>query len=175
MITVIPYKPDNLGAAYNEVMEKAADWVLFLDHDILTLNPNWYKICMNAIKNLGHKAGFISCLTNRIGCHWQKATNYDIGVDLDNDDIEYHIKKAKEIDQKHHGQIYEPGPHGPLSGFFILTHKQAWKDAGGFKDGFLTVDNDYDEKIKAAGYKRYILKDLYYYHVYTKKGLWNEC
>ena len=57
MDMVIPYRPGNLGAAYNEAMAKADDWVLFLDDDFLLLNPKKYDICIDAIRQVGHKAG----------------------------------------------------------------------------------------------------------------------
>lgn len=169
MQVVIPYKPGDLGECYNEYMSKAEDWVLFLDHDVLLLNPHWYKICMNVINQWGHNAGFITCVTNRIGCRWQKA-----GSDIQNDDIKYHLNFAKNLYLEHGNDSNEILQNSsPLSGFFILTHKEAWEKSGRFKSGFLTVDNDYDNKIQTAGYKRVIIPGLYCYHMYTIKGLFN--
>lgn len=166
----IPFRPGKqLGEYMNDYMEHAEDWVLFIDHDILLLNPFWYYICEDAIKQVGHQAGFITCKTNRIGCHWQRQE----GIEMSNNDIEYHIKKSKEIYNLNKGKIFEPDNHGAFSGFFILTHKQAWKDAGKFNSGW-KVDNWYDEAIRKIGYKRYVMQDLYCYHLYTLKRKFYE-
>ena len=66
----IPYLPNKeLGRAYNEAMETVRSWVMFIDSDVfLRTQPKWYDICMEAIRRVGHDAGFITCVTNRIGC-----------------------------------------------------------------------------------------------------------
>jgi len=164
---VIPYSLDgNLGAEYNRIMENIKDWVLFLDHDILILNKHWYRACVDAINRHGHKAGWISCMTNRIYCPDQKC-----GVDVNNDNICFHIDVANGLWSKHNNKTYPPNSGVPFSGFFILTHKKAWEDAGGFTDGFLGVDNDYYNKITGKGYETYIMPGIYSYHIYNKKSL----
>jgi glycosyltransferase involved in cell wall biosynthesis len=170
----IPYKKDKLlGQAYNEAMETVKDWCLFIDHDVLMVNPLWYDMCCDAIDKIGYKAGWITATTNRIGCHWQQAGNYGIPVNKEEDDIKYHITLSKLIYTKNGNDIYEPGPYAPFSGFFILTHKAAWEAAGGFADKW-NCDNNYDLAIQKAGYGRYVMTGLYCYHLYTGKGIWNE-
>ena len=162
----IPYRPGKqLGECMNDYMQHVEDWVLFLDHDVFLLNPHWYDMCINIIKEVGYKAGWISCKTNRIGCHWQRQE----GIDNNNNDMGYHLHKAKEIYDAFGNELFEPANYGPFSGFFILTHKAAWLDAGKFNKGWL-VDNPYSDAIQSAGYKRYIMKGLYCYHLYTFKG-----
>lgn len=165
----IPYEPGKqLGSAYNRAMETVEDWVLFLDHDVLLLNPNWYNACLAAIETVGHDAGWITCVTNRIGCRRQKSVPPG-----DHDDIVKHLAYAKQLWNVHGNKLeQEIGTQSPFSGFFILTHKKAWQDVGGFKDGFTTVDNDYHKRLHQAGYALYVMPGIYVYHVYTRKGLW---
>lgn len=161
----IPFEPGKqLGFAYNRAMETIKDWVLFLDHDVLLCNPAWYTICQEAIKQVGHKAGFITCMTNRIGNSAQQDTR------CRGHDIKQHLLHSVALQMTHKGKLQETSiTDTPFSGFLILTHKQAWKDAGGFTDGFLGVDNAYYRAVSNAGYKTYIIRGLYAYHIYRLK------
>lgn len=161
-----------IGKAYNDLMEKyVEDWVIFIDHDVLLVNPLWHDICMATIKKVGHAAGLISCFTNRIGCRFQKAP----GVDRKIDDIRYHRDYARKLYQKNEGKIKDLtlASGGRYSGMFILTHKQAWKDSGGFNEsaGFFNVDCRYYTAIKNAGYRIYRMDALYVYHGYFREVL----
>ena len=148
---IIPWGPDkNLGATYNRLMETVDDWVCFLDHDILHVNPSWYHMCIAAASTLGHRAGWITGVTNRIACPYQRCSDAPKG-----DDIIEHMRYAKQRHNKHQANVHMIDPKNiqlPFSGFMILTHKKAWEDAQGFKDGFLGVDNDYHQKLITAGY-----------------------
>lgn len=161
---VIPYHPGNLGQSYNVTMKRAEGWVLFLDHDILMLRPEWYQMCLDAINQVGEKAGWISGVTNRIVCPDQHRP-----LVVDNDDIEKHAEFSNTLFDAHGSELIKPTTDVPFSGFFILTHKKAWQDAGGFCDGFLGVDNDYYKKLIDKGYETYIMPGLYMYHIYKKK------
>ena len=80
---IIPWRASKkLGECMNDAMEKVDDWVLFMDHDVLQLNPKWYLVCQEVIEKVGHAAGWISCLTNAIGCHWQRYADIDTVTDL---------------------------------------------------------------------------------------------
>jgi GT2 family glycosyltransferase len=148
--------------------EWSTEWNLFIDRDVLILGDNWYDVCLKAIDKFGTTAGWITCMTNRIGCHWQKEDS-----DQNNDDIRYHLKKAKELSIKNKDMYFEPENYAPFSGHFILTNKTAWKDVGGFQQGW-GCDNDYDIKLRDKKYKRIVMKELYVYHMYSIKGLWND-
>jgi hypothetical protein len=162
----IPYKlGGNLGECYNDIMSDADDWVLFVDHDILLLRPQWYQCCIDAINQVGYKAGWISAVTNRIWC-----TDQLRAPAVDHDNIMEHIKFSNLLWNKHKGIIRKPTSGKPFSGFFILTHKEAWKKVGGFTDGFLGVDNDYYNKLLVHGYNTYIMPGVYSYHIYRNKG-----
>lgn len=162
----IPYEPGKqLGFAYNRAMQTVSDWALFLDHDVLLCNPEWYSICQKTIRRVGHSAGFITCVTNRIGCSHQQKGSFP------GDDIKKHISVAASLYLAHNDTLYETASKdSPFSGFFILTHKQAWKDAGGFINGFLGVDNAYYHALHNLNYKTYVMLELYAYHIYRRKS-----
>lgn len=174
----IPYEPNKeLGKAYNLAMESVNDWVLFMDHDILHLNPYYHDVCLAVIEKIGHEAGWVTCMTNRIACEaqWDREAPK-------NDDVMQHMKHAKkrwkeygpELTEMNGDMTHKGRRFAGFSGFFMLTHKQAWKKVGGFKDGFLGVDNDYYEKLIKNGYKTYVMPGIYVYHIYRNKGKWTE-
>ena len=174
---IIPYAPDgNIGFAYNREMERVDDWVIFIDHDIFLANPLWYDISLAAIRKMGHAAGFITCYTNNIGCRLQRAPHVEKG----NHDISYHRQIAKRLYDENRGKVQDLShtKGARFSGMFILTHKAAWEAAGKFREGgatlntrFFGVDVDYFTKIKRAGYRVCIMKDLYVYHGYFRETL----
>lgn len=157
---------NKLGSAYNRAMETVKDWALLLDHDIFLVNHTWHATCLDAIKSLGHRAGWISCRTNAVACPHQVIKGH-----LKNHDLNYHTEIAKKREIDYPG-VYTDVTDAivPLSGFFILTHRKAWEDAGGFPEGFLGVDNQYHRRLAKAGYRVFVMEELYCYHRY--KRLW---
>lgn len=168
---IIPYGNNgDLGAAYNRAMERAKDWVCFFDHDILQVNPNWYKIITDAIEKIGRGAGFLTATCNAIACSEQLRKEAPAGHDIID-----HMNFAKRVQQKYGTTPAQIDPRKmqiPFSGFMIATHKGAWRAAGGFKSGFLGVDNHYHIAIANAGYSSWILPGLYMYHIYHAKMKW---
>ena len=62
---IIPWTLSNdVAKAYDDIMRSVEDWCLILDHDVLMLNPDWYRICCRAVKELGHKTGWITGRTS---------------------------------------------------------------------------------------------------------------
>lgn len=169
---IVPWgQTDNLGSHYNRLMQNVDDWVCFIDHDILMLNPSWYHMCLNAIKKVGHTAGWITGVTNAIACPSQ----LDFSAPK-NDDMTTHMRRAKQLYDKHGNKLEMMDPKTirlEFSGFMILTHKEAWERTTGFCDGFLGVDNEYYRKITNLGYDTYVMPGLYMYHLYGTKKLWN--
>jgi GT2 family glycosyltransferase len=164
---VIVYAPgQRVGYAYNREMRRIDDWVVFIDYDVLLLNPHWYDICVNAIDQVGRDAGWITCYTNRIGCRTQA-----LGIDdVESHDIQYHKEIAKHMYASKRGSIRDiTKVTGQLSGMFIMTNKRAWEAVGGFKEsGFYGVDNDYSRRLRHKGFKLYLMEDLYVYHSYFR-------
>lgn len=164
----IPWDEDrNLGAAYNRAMSRrGVDWMLFIDHDVLLLNARWYHHCKQLIAVYGKSLGFGTCWTNQINCHAQRLPKI---IEKRRFDINYHCTIAEEIEAKASGKHREfTDDKYPFSGFFMLTHKEAWKKVGGFKDGFLGVDNAYFSAVQKAGYKTVRMNGLYVFHRYAR-------
>ena len=183
----IPWEPGKrLGFAINRAMDTVRDWVLILDHDVfLSLNPNWYEICQNAIEKVGHGAGWITCTTTNIGNPSQKAAfnidpnDFPYMPNFGTTDIDMHFKLAQDIYRANKGKVVditELSKKRKLSGFFILTHKTAYekvkKNYGLPDDKFLGWDNYYADRLMNCGYKLYIMKDLYVWHGYRR--LWKN-
>lgn len=170
---IVPWgRTKNLGSHYNRLMGTVKDWVCFLDHDILMLNPNWYHMCIHAVEALGHYAGWITGMTNAIACPFQ----FDLSAPKNSNMVD-HMRHAKKRYNQHGERLQMIDPDKiPLefSGFMILTHKTAWEEAGGFDDGFLGVDNFYHKKLLKAKYTTYVMPGLYMYHLYGTKNLWNS-
>ena len=158
--------PLKIQDEYNRYMEQAEDWVCFIDSDAMFLHPKWNTILLRAIKNLGKEAGFITCMTNRIG--------HDHLRDLrapTSDDIQEHTLYAIANEQKNRNIYINTKKLNPLSGHMILTHKKAWEKSGGFRTynkGFLGVDNNYYRDVRKVGYETYIMMDMYIYHRYNR-------
>lgn len=173
LIATIPYLPGgDLGKAYNQIMERAEDWVLFMDQDLFLLNPNWYEICLRAIKLYGKEAAWITCRTNRIGRTEQRLLNAPKSNDIDE-----HRRMALKVWRENlmsMTDITDLPPGHLASGFFMLTNRRVWMEVGGFKEGFLGVDNDYHVKIREAGYRLIRLGGLYVYHHYSRDWFWPD-
>lgn len=161
----IPYQLNKqLGQAYNRIFETVDDWVLIIDHDILLMNPNWCQMCLDTIGAVGHKAGWITCRSNtgrkeqKVGCNNEQ-----------HHDMKYQLNICRDRYQQNKGAINDVTETcEKFAGNFILTHKKAWEDAKGFKDGFLGIDFDYYYRLRRAGYRFYVMEDLYVYHHYKR-------
>lgn len=159
----IPYEPcHQLGRAYNRAMDYAEDWVLLLDHDTFLCNPNWYEMCLHAIVSVGHKAGWITAVCNRAANFDQQAQGAPTGEDL-----REHTAFARTLFDKYGTELVEP-KNTTFTGFFILTHKAAWQAVEGFDYEF-HVDGRYAKRLEDAGYKFYVMKGLYLYHMQEEK------
>ena len=168
----IPYAPkehnQNLGWAYNNFMRLLCDedWACFLDHDAMFTTSTWYKTIENAIKDTEY--GLIYCMTNRINPTVQKFQN----VDEDNHDIKYHRKVGKKSEDKYGHEVipYDMSTYLP-SGVCIIISQRAWRETPyGFKDGFLSVDNDIARQCREVGVKVGLMRGLYTYHWYRGDG-----
>jgi len=166
---MIPYDTTgHLATAYNRAMSRAtSEWVLFIDHDLFICNRHWYQMSCEAIKKLGHKTGWISAVTNRIGNPEQKVEGAPLGHDLQD-----HCKFARTQYLKYGHGVERC--RGAMSGFWILTNKTAWKKCGGFDEGrkrLFGVDNRYSQALSRAGFAHYKMPGLYCYHIYRQKKI----
>ena len=162
----------NIGATYNKFMEMVSndDWVCFLDHDAMFTTHNWYKMLeqvVSRIEEVNLSIGLLTGVTNRIG-NDEQIIFEKTSPEAQNHDMYFHRKIGYERMLKH--GIYRREAKIVISGIVMLTSKKVWSECGGFKDGFLGVDNDYDKKVRSAGYKTVILDGLYLYHWYRADG-----
>ena len=169
--TYIPYAPkekdQNLGWAYNNFMEIIGDddWVCFLDHDAMFTTKHWYHQLTDVV-NKYPDIGVFSCMTNRIGNYPQKLQ----GINDNNHDIKYHRLIGKELYDTCYDEIVTEHLHHLISGVIILISKKTWNTVGGFKDGFLGVDNDIHRKCINHNIPVGIMSGVYTYHWYRGDG-----
>jgi len=148
------------GAWLNILMESApCEWVMFHDHDIFLANPRWFDIVCSNIEKVPD-AGLLTCMTNRLG-NQQQLVPVARGL---KEDFYDHWTVARMIENNE-----SPIEATRLiSGIVMVTNKTAWRAAGGFRagGGIIGVDTTYHGKIAAAGFKVYIMTNLYVYHKY---------
>lgn len=165
----IPYATDgNLGAEYNRIVAASAEpWILFLDHDVLLLNPHWHLICQRAIAD-HPAAGLFTCLTNRIGGPKQQARGCPPG-----DDILLHRRFAKELFSSR-GFSCTRIPGKNCSGMLLLVSKAAHAAAGGFPGkGLFGEDWGFGRRLDDKGIDVMRMDGLYVYHVKDRTdGSW---
>lgn len=170
----IPWEPGRrLGKACNRMFETVEDWGLILDWDVMLLDIGWYDKCLQAIEQVGEKAGLISCVTNRIGCPLQKANIPR--AEANSDDLRIQGPVAQ-----FHSGFYGFGGRPAiidvtdsshkLSGMFFLTRRKVWDEVGGVPDDkFIGMDNYYHDRVKEAGYRIYVMQNLYVFHNYQRQ------
>lgn len=163
----IPYSTNrNIGAYYNSVMENLpndTDFACFVDGDTIFTTSNFGDQIADVIKKYPDNR-FFTCYTNRVG---NKSQVYPF-VEKDNNDIQYHRNLGKMMQEQYWNQCSElPSDNGALmSGFMILVRKDLWKEVGGFKNGMLSVDNDFHLKCIAINEPLLIMSGVYLYHWY---------
>lgn len=173
--TYIPFAPKdkkaNLGWAYNNFMSKLDDddWALFLDHDATFTVKQWYSQIEDIIEK-NNEFGAFTSLMNRVGNRFHIPNN----IDSNNHDILYHRKIGKIIHDKHTHDVVDM-PHNNfsvfLSGVLILVSKKTWKKIGGFKEGFLGVDNCFHVDCLYNDIRVGLMNGVYLYHFYRADGV----
>jgi GT2 family glycosyltransferase len=179
----IPFDPEaNLGREYNRLMrESQREWVLFLDHDALILNPHWHYLCREAITRVP-AAGIFTALTGNIGSSAQLLK----WAPSPQDSIPAHQEIALKLWRKR-GTGLTDITEDSISGFFLLTSRTAWEKAGGFPEpGLFGVDREYRRRVVAAGLRVFRIDGIYVFHLRdrsrgswipgmkTSKELWDE-
>lgn len=142
------------------------DWACFLDHDAMFTTPDWYVQLEDIVEGLSvlhPDAGLLTAVTNRIGNAEQllfEKTSREAQIH----DIYFHRQVGKKIQSAFMTRLKEA--NCSISGVVLLISKAVWKRAGGFKEGFLGIDNDMDKKVRETGSKVYIMLGVYVYHYY---------
>lgn len=164
----IAYDTDkNLGRSYNQCVQllEDDDWFVFLDHDALFVQRDWYLYLRRIIKD-NSQYDLFTCSTNRIGCPWQRIQ----GIDYDNHDIRYHKEIGRQLLEKDLNIIDVTSASVKLSGVVMISNKKSWDKVGGAKDGFLGVDNNLHDKYREKDMKVGFIPSLYVYHFYRGDG-----
>ncbi len=167
LICLTPYSSDypscNLGAVYNEAMERLAedDWACLLDHDACFTTSSWFSVIEELISVVPENS-LLTVSTNRVGSEWQLVT----GIEPNNHDFKYHRSIGSNLEEQYGLKIEEVTSLSPLSGVVMILSKRTWINMGGFCDGFLGVDTDAHRRIAGIGGKVFLIPGLYVYHWY---------
>lgn len=154
----------NIGRGYNEEMELVPDgsWVCFTDGDTCQLITD-YGVHLERYIAKYPDVGIFTCMTNRVG-QWFHLLKGRID---NNHDMLYHKRLASELVERSQLRLeLLSDKNAPLSGVLMLINKDAWKQAGGFREGCLGVDNYIHQDCLDAGIKVGLMQDFYIYHFY---------
>lgn len=162
-----PYIKNNLGAAYNHycnLVPNDDDWITMMDGDTMQLYTDWAEKWFSILEN-NPDAGIISCMTNRIGCPIQKINSM-----FNEKDLVVHTNFANNLFDKYQYSVKKINPSNIrsnccLSGFFFSFKKSTWKTVDGFKNGILSVDYNFFDKV-IKHHPCYIAQGFYVLHYY---------
>lgn len=147
-----------------ENLPNDTDFACFVDGDTIFTTPNFGDQIADVVKKYP-ECGFFTCYTNRVGY----APQIYPFVDKNNNDIAYHRKVGKSLQDEYWDKCEPLSPnskHGLLSGVMMLIRKNLWREVGGFKNGMLSVDNDFHAKCIDKGKVVYLMLGVYIYHWY---------
>jgi len=159
----------NLGKAYNDAFKKvgANDWICFTDLDAVH-TTHFAPLYMEHVIKDNPSYSLFTAVTNRVFNKEQVPFPEYWQVD----GMNFHRLTGEQL-WKDKGVLVTDAK-SLISGVVILTSKKAWKACGGFKDGMLGVDNEYDKSIRAAGLKTGIMQGIYVQHFYRNGDTWNK-
>ena len=184
ILDIIPYSTDkNLGKAYNDAFRNTSDEVThicFRDGDTCWLTPD-YGVHLAEYVRL-HPDAVLTCWTNRINERAEQQSKLVVDVEEDMTivkanvrdiyDIDEHIKISESFKPK----LYNVTPlNGFVSGFCMVIPRSVWvnhkfaeqqvySDRG--PTNMLGVDNDFTNRIRAAGIPVLRMDGLYIWHTY---------
>lgn len=156
--THVPYRDDaNLGRACNDFMALLApdDWAIFLDHDAMPTTGQWFRQFEEAIAFLPEAGAFVA-MTNRSAAPWQCCG------DRKNNDIAWHRKYGKE--RLGVRTLLDVSNTKGWAGCLFAVSKVAWRECGGFADGFGCVDHSLHFGLQRIGRKVWMHQGLYCFH-----------
>ena len=160
--TLAPFSlSKNLGAAYNDAIRRfdADDWLIVKDTDVLFLTPDTARHIHEYTQRYPD-AGLLTCYTNRVANREQLLGGRFLNID----NMRYHLSMAK-IQERNLYQVKVL--ERPISGFVMVIKKATW-DLVQFSENMkcLGVDNDYDERLRAAGFSILLMQGVYVWHTY---------
>ena len=172
ILDIIPYSTEkNLGKAYNEAMALLPEGshACFRDGDTCWLTPDYGQHLAEYVRL--YPNAILTCWTNRINEKAEQQAWNGKGI-RDCTDMIDHLKKA----EYYKGYLYLATPlHGFVSGFVMVVPKSVWnthkfaekqvyEDRG--PHNLLGVDNDFTNRVRAAGVPVLRMDGLYIWHTY---------
>lgn len=163
---ISPYRSDkDIGRANNECIERlgrVGDWICLTDADAMPMLPDYGTQIEEIIQGEGKRFGLIGCMTNRLGMPTQLHNG-----EFSNDwDIRNHRNIAQEIREQYGGHVEQVRKNEYIAGLFMLFPYAVWKKVGGFKEGSITTDVDFNRRVRACGGNRGLARGLYLFHAY---------
>lgn len=163
----IPFSLEkNLGKAYNQEMSiiPDGDSACFVDGDTLFLTPDFGEI-INEYARI-YPDAVLTCRTNRIH---EKATE-QLDKSIPSTDIKDHLKVKQ-------GVTTATPIQGSVSGFLLVVPKSVWNkhkftEENIYRPGtpnLLGVDNEFTNRIRAAGIPVLRMDGVYIWHTYRLK------
>ena len=167
---IIPYSIDkNLGKAYNQAMILIpdGDTVCFRDGDTCWLTPDYGMILAEYVNQYPNTV--LTCRTNRI----HSSSIQGVPSMWSEKNMDEHIKMA----QQYKSELYTATPVlSTVSGFCLVIPKYIWNEhkfaeSQPYEDrkhvpNMLGVDNDWCNRIRAAGVPILLMNGLYIWHSY---------
>jgi GT2 family glycosyltransferase len=159
----IPYGQEetekNYGAICNKYCEMVPDndWIIIRDYDTMWMTWDYLPKIQKYITKYPN-TGLFTTYTNRVG----NLAQCFKGIISEDRDIKNHVKIAKKLSDIESAKEIKTS----ISGMVMIFKKSTWKEVGGFKDGILTVDNNFSKKILKSGKKILLLQSLYLFHYY---------
>lgn len=162
----------NLGECYNQYMALIGDddTAVLLDGDTCFLTPDYGMVIAEYAAK--YPNAVLTCWTNRIN---EKAEQQFKGPFIrDEVKMDIHLELAKNLQTA----PVEPvtALHGFVSGFMLVVPKKVWQSVGGFAEkqvyedrgpyNLLGVDNDFTNRIRAAGTPVLRMNSIYIWHTY---------
>jgi GT2 family glycosyltransferase len=151
----------NIGRGYNRNIECLPDdcWVCINDSDAMYLNPKFGEQLNDIINKHGKEYSLLGCMTNRLrGVH--QLHNGEFSNDFD---VKNHFDITIDLARKHYDEVEETTG---VAGVMMLFKKSTWKQVGGFKEGIITADSEFNKAIKKIGCKVGLMKGVYIFHSY---------
>ena len=169
ILDCIPYSTErNLGKAYNSTMQLLGDddHACFRDGDTCWLTPDYGMHVVEYVRL--YPNAILTCWTNRINDKAQQQYK----IDRENSDMKYHLNIAKDC----LASLYQVTPlQGFVSGFCMIVPKSVWNqhkfaEVQPYEDrgtvNLLGVDNDFTNRVRAAGIPVLRMDGLYIWHTY---------
>ena len=166
IIHATPYRADkNIGRAYNEFIESLNipddTWIVLRDGDTMFLTPDWGRQIEEVAATTHYD--LLGCMTNRLRGQHQMPLGFDTEGDLFKM-YEYSIQ----IEKRYWGKT-EPAPG--VAGLFFMFKKSLWKKVGGFEEGTIYTDTEFNKSVMAAGGNIGLMSGLFLVHGYR---LWER-